>query len=392
MACLDDVRTGRWGTIGGTDDHGNPVSNITAATGLTYDMCVRACGAGSETALWSTFSQQLGSWLLPWLALLSQLPYGANNRFDNLMSMLLTVGSPVLAGYSLAFTALNGRWITRRLTQYELQNPSAKHAVRILTVLQQYPLRVHHGDLLTSLVTLPVNYDWWNSLAQRFKYTPTWTISTVTSMAWVVIAYLFTVIDSLLSDFIMCLNRNGQGVGSQWLWLMPIVTGWVKISPECDTAQLLQAVHDANSEVYVLRDGIPALFSTATDPIISIPDDMHDNIHRDERCTIPIYNYARFLPWTITAENILHTFHKSSEVTKQNRSDTEKSMANPVVDSGIVDQYQTSLEDQTLSQPKSIGSAVLFRLFLASILGLFLQWGTTGAAIIIHWFTPTYGA
>jgi hypothetical protein len=51
--------------------------------------------------------QKFSAWLLPWLALLSQLPFGATHRLDNFVSVLLAVGSPTLAAYSLTLTVLN---------------------------------------------------------------------------------------------------------------------------------------------------------------------------------------------------------------------------------------------------------------------------------------------
>src|SRR6266446_1906807 len=100
---------------GKTDNHGNLLPPSTSnATAITYDLCVSQCGAGQEPFQWTVFSQQFSSWQLPWLALVSQLPYGANDKLDNLESMLLTLGSPTLAlaAYSLALTVLNRRWIT----------------------------------------------------------------------------------------------------------------------------------------------------------------------------------------------------------------------------------------------------------------------------------------
>ena len=104
---------------GKTDNHGNllppPTSNATA---ITYNLCISQCGAGQEPFQWAIFSQQFSSWLLPWLALVSQLPFGANDKLDNLESMLLTLGSPTLAAYSLALTVLNGRWIAQLFSNY----------------------------------------------------------------------------------------------------------------------------------------------------------------------------------------------------------------------------------------------------------------------------------
>ena len=147
-ACMADVQNGRWGTVGGTDNYGRPVSDISKATALTYDLCLSACGATSEPFIWSNFSQQFSTWLLPWLALISQLPFGANDKLDNLVAVLLTVGSPTLAAYSLAITVLNGRWIARRFSAYTY--PNIKYAVQILSSLQQSPLKVTTGSLSLS--------------------------------------------------------------------------------------------------------------------------------------------------------------------------------------------------------------------------------------------------
>jgi hypothetical protein len=143
--------------VGKTDNHGNPLDSSTAnVTAITYDLCVEQCGAGQEPFQWTVFSQQFSSWLLPWLALVSQLPFGANDKCVNLESMLLTLGSPTLAAYSLSLTALNGRWIAQLFSNYRY--PNVKNAVRILSSLQQSPLRVDTDDaLLASLIMLPQN-------------------------------------------------------------------------------------------------------------------------------------------------------------------------------------------------------------------------------------------
>ena len=73
-------------TWGGTDYNGNPVSDPRDAVALTYRACRERCGSGQEAFNWSVFSQQFSAWLLPWLALVSQLPFGAESRLDNLIS------------------------------------------------------------------------------------------------------------------------------------------------------------------------------------------------------------------------------------------------------------------------------------------------------------------
>lgn len=56
--CIAEVQSGKWGPDGGTDNYGNPVSDISNATSITYELCTRACGPGAEPFVWNIFSQQ----------------------------------------------------------------------------------------------------------------------------------------------------------------------------------------------------------------------------------------------------------------------------------------------------------------------------------------------
>lgn len=108
-----------------------------------------------------------------YLALISQLPFGARNRPDNLVAMLLAVGSPTLAAYSLALTVLNRYWIAQRFS--DVKYPNAKNAVQILGSLQQAPLQLNAQDsLLASLVVLDFNDGFWEDLVERLDFVHTW--------------------------------------------------------------------------------------------------------------------------------------------------------------------------------------------------------------------------
>jgi hypothetical protein len=108
-----------------------------------------------------------------YLALASQLPFGAKNGVDNLMTIFLTVGSPTLATYSLTLTVLNGRWIRQRFSN--VRYPNVKNAVKILSNLQQSPLEVNpEGSFLASLVVFRKNDDFWEELAVGLNYVQTW--------------------------------------------------------------------------------------------------------------------------------------------------------------------------------------------------------------------------
>src|SRR6267154_2304768 len=137
-----------YGLVTATGESVTNVSDIMNAAGFTYLACLDVCGSGTERPTWANISQQFGAWLLPYLALISQLPFGSRHRADNLMSAILTVGSPVLAGYSMILTVLNARWISRRFEN--LSFPNTGDAVRILISLQQTPLRITNEDSLLS--------------------------------------------------------------------------------------------------------------------------------------------------------------------------------------------------------------------------------------------------
>ncbi|KAJ6480370.1 hypothetical protein C8R45DRAFT_1005273 [Mycena sanguinolenta] len=402
--CLAEVQNHTWGETGGTDNHGRPVTNISNATAITYELCVRACGSGQGPFQWNIFSQQFSAWLLPYLALISQLPYGARARLDNVVSMLLTVGSPTLAAYSLALTVLNGHWIAQRFSG--VSYPNVKNAVKILSSLQQAPLQVNTEDsLLASLVVLHANDDFWEELTQLLNYVHTWSISAVASILWVVIAYVFTVVDSFTGTVsFSTLNANGQSVGSIFLWLLPIVVGWLQISPKCDSDRVHQAIDKANKIAYVATlEGKPTLASDKSNKRAIYLRKSAGDIHRDEQSTPPIYNYARFLPWTLAAEHVYYAFReasKRSDIHQPVNSDMnwEKGDKNTRIhhlnrrgSQAQVTAY-VSLEPAEFPRPRSRwGSGVVSRFLLAALAALCLTWGTTGAAIIVAFFTPTKG-
>ncbi|KDQ57919.1 hypothetical protein JAAARDRAFT_251628 [Jaapia argillacea MUCL 33604] len=406
-SCMADIRNGKWGTVGGTDNYGNPVDDIQNATAITYDLCLRACGSGPEAFSWSDFSEQFSAWLLPYLALVSQLPFGAKNRLGNLTSVILTVGSPALAGYSLCLTVLNGRWITRRFQH--LSYPNADKAVRILSNLQQSPLRITSDDtLLSSLIVLHQNDEWWAELKEALDYTHTWSIAAATQIAWVVIAYVLTVIDSL-SNMANNVNSNGQGVGSVWLWLLPIVIGWLQLSPKCDYDRLRKAfdktkslafVATANGAVKASDLSEERAFSIDGHPPGLVPDShRRSSITRDEELSAPIFNYARFLPWVQAVEDVATVFRVASRNANDHLSVDPNVPWNLDRDGEVDASNRSGTEEQVLvytrppryARRSRWGPGVYKRVVVASLFALMLQWGTTGAAVVVVWFTPTTG-
>jgi hypothetical protein len=157
---------------------GTFTSNLSEAWGIRYSACNNLCGprGGWEPFNWTYFSTSVSSWVLPWLALTAQLPNETRSSFNNLLSLLLAVGSPMLITYSLCLTILNNRWINkyfRGLHDYneELGRKQVKaiKAARVfLRESQHVPIRIAQNKAeFAQLVVLPENRSWWESLGKE---------------------------------------------------------------------------------------------------------------------------------------------------------------------------------------------------------------------------------
>lgn len=390
------------------DAHGGNITNtsseILQAVGFTYDACLSQCGSGTQQPTWANTSQQFSAWLLPYLALISQLPFGARHRVDNLMSAILTVGSPVLAGYSMILTILNARWISRQFENVSF--PNSKYAVRILISLQQTPLKITNEDsLLSSLIVLPENDDWWPKIADFLDYTLTWSIASATSIAWVTVAYLLTVVGSLM-DVNANLNSSGQGAGSVWLWLIPIVIGWLQLSPKCDYVRITRAMENADAMAFVAtHHGVMRASDLSEKRAISIDSTSEQPSSPDENLTPPIYNYARAIPWSRSAEDVLNAFQMASNNSRMHRpvrmgdiwkNAGGRNIIEPSNRSGNPSEVNAYCRLPRYAAPRygvrnPWASGIFFRMFVASLLPMALQWATTGAAVLVVYFTPTVG-
>jgi hypothetical protein len=51
---------------------------------LSYTQCLAECGDGMGDIDWARFSQTFSSWLLPWIALMFQIPFGGEGELCTL--------------------------------------------------------------------------------------------------------------------------------------------------------------------------------------------------------------------------------------------------------------------------------------------------------------------
>ncbi|KAG1757929.1 hypothetical protein EDB19DRAFT_1901417 [Suillus lakei] len=395
--CFADIRANANATqnLGGLlNGNGDPVSNVADATAISYSLCTSFCGTGEDFSV-SVFSQGFSSWLLPYLALISQLPFGAQYRLDNLMSAVLTVGSPVLAGYSLFITLLNSRWINRRFRQ-SVDYPNSRFAVSIISSLQQVPLTLHSDRTrFASLVVLPENDSWWKYFSELVDYTHTWSIASATSTAWVVVAYILSIANSPSDTYVNFAQAGGEATSSMWLWLISIVVGWLQLSPKCDFNRL-QAAYD-RADRYTRTDAPVAPLPASAQRALTITAQEEDVISPDELLTPPVFNYSRSLQWAYIAETIFQVFKAASKKAQSRITVKGSEWVSESGDMAIHPDNRRGTPDQIRAyctqpaHPSHWAPGVFTRMALASCASLALQWGTVGGAFIVEWFTPTTG-
>lgn len=102
---------------------GVSTDNITKAWGISYNSCNKLCGpvGADDKFQWLTFLTGISSWILPWFALMAQLPYETEDTMSDISALILAMGSPLLVTYSLCVTILSSRWITKKLKSLRKQ-------------------------------------------------------------------------------------------------------------------------------------------------------------------------------------------------------------------------------------------------------------------------------
>jgi len=136
-----------------------------------------------------------------------------------------------------------------------------KHLVaKALISLQQAPVELTRDERLLAFVADPKF--WGPEITDRL----TWTVTTGSSIAWVVISYVFTLVDS----FVDSTNSVPQGhaVGTLWLWLLCLVTGWLWV-PAFASAELESAIGHANQRTAkTAAKGIKFAMAMATERLL----------------------------------------------------------------------------------------------------------------------------
>ncbi|KAL1303217.1 hypothetical protein AAFC00_006635 [Neodothiora populina] len=435
------------------DKNGNNVSEFSAQTwGVTYRSCETACN-GENVPIdfnFPNFASSITNYFLPWIALCAQLPYETGDNYSNVMSFFLAVGSPALVTYSLTVTILNRYWVrgkfnklfdralsTNVRSSYPEMHLLVRAAQFVLQEIQQVPIRLSQEDgWLSSLIVLPENLKWWINARKKLKDTRREvTPSLVAQIFLAFVAYLFTVIASFITsvgDMGVALDISS---GSLWLWLIPVIWGWVLVGTQIqpkgiDDAlkhsgatralepPIMDGVHTvkAGQRGIVSRSGLTPQphgnqtneggFETHTLDYLDIPTWNGADVGGDERRHGPIYNYAKLFTWSEVARVIEQAISTELDQIENDKAVEQDAGQNkrwdPLLREGnlrgdglAVSRYCGLSNPRTRMKAyptrREIPGEVWKRLLAACVMAVFVQAGTTGPSILIAYLTPTVG-
>ncbi|KAF7355978.1 Pleiotropic drug resistance ABC transporter protein [Mycena venus] len=385
--------------------------------GITYRACQANCGMHllRQDINFSAASIPLMTWLLPWLALIAQLPFEASDIWTNILSGFLCIGSPALATYSLALTAFNRWYITDRFKKLrrmaERDTPREYHyiAERVdaaAFILQETAAVIDSSggpdvglQFASSIVwswMFPIVYGYIKVGSQykagciqvalmnnRTIMKPNiWTIQGY-QRGLLAHAALYTPLRPAESEASRGPAPSQSGLnrlGAPLSLLHPLAStsGPQRHQP------FLASDHDsdeaAKSETTLTPAPIPP--DRAPPP----PTWCGYDIRGDERQEGPIFNYARVFTWFAVAKHVEHGFEAAITNFRAGQPvPTTTKEAAKCCDWG---QHENLTVFQAWSD---LPGAAINHMWMAALIALLLQWGTTGAAVFVAYLTPSIG-
>ena len=153
----------------------------------------------------------------------------------------MSVGSPALAAYSLMITSFNTRMVYQRANR--MTHEDKVDVAKSLVALQQTALHLTKDPRL--LDRFPVDDGWRQEVLERFDKRNAWSFTTRFSVAWVVITFIFTLVDAFVSlDDPSSGGSEGLAVGTLWLWSLCLVIGWLSV-PIFSSSEVKAALRSA---------------------------------------------------------------------------------------------------------------------------------------------------
>jgi len=346
---------------------------------------------------------------------------------DDILSFLITIGSPALAAYSLQVTHLNRRWITAAFL--DIDHANSKDIATVLSALHNVPIQTSPRPPFLYPLVVRANDKYWRRLLVAAKKTRRWSIPLGMSFVLVIFAAILTILDSVNSPRP---GDIGYAIAAIWSFLLPLVIGWMYVGSEPEPNHLKDSLRAANRKALVAADQRNRPMESTLTIEFMKAEDAHP-ARKDELKTVPVFNYSRAFISPLLGELVL-------ESTKNAATNLEREIpvGKPWVEGGwdarsddngirtgaeyseyctrVPPQLMTGLTRTTSLDTQSsetIGNAIPLlplhgprratqnpsrwatgiwkRVAISAALALGLQWGTTGAAIFIHYVAPPAG-
>ena len=320
----------------------------------------------------------------------------------------------------------------------------------VLEEAQQVPLRVSQEQgWFSSLTVAARNEPWWENLERKLKDTRRGrTLSLAFQMSVAILAWLLTIISAFVSSLGDIATALQIAAGNIWVWMVselpqslsnmltrlqiPVILGWIRVG----TQQLPKSIDKAletenaflalgppnvpnsteesmytesrNQRGLIVADKRDSGLTPQTSRTPRLPREEHQgtshffNIRGDEKRRGPVFNYAR----TFTYCHLVGTVTQALQTTIDNICDRktcsgehefqEQGHRTGLLGNGACTEAYCGLDRpdrEIYAYPEwsEIPSAIWIGMGFSAVLALILQWGTTGAAIIIAYLTPTKG-
>ena len=357
---------------------------------------------------------------------------------EDVLSFLITIGSPALAAYSLQITNLNTRWLSRAFL--DVKYPNSKAIPTVISAFHHAPVQISpYPTLLPSLIVLPQNDGYWNTLLRGVKKIRRWSIPLIMNFVWVTIGALLTLVGSFDPS---SPGDVGNGIVAIWIYLLPLIIGWMYVGSEPEPNHLRECLETANLAAWVATDQSPVLAESIPGhralAIDLVKADDVPSTRKDELKGNPIFNYSRVFIWSQNAERVLASVKNAASnaeqkimvgslgggwdlvwvkgehgnIPNENRDGRDDqvtqycTVAFPPLGPSTVG-MPSPKSTRTLSttpelpqfhepqlgarNPSRWATGIWGRVVLATIFALGLQWGTAGGAIIVHYWEYPIG-
>ncbi|KAJ7886689.1 hypothetical protein B0H13DRAFT_1627864 [Mycena leptocephala] len=396
--------------------------------GITMKACEENCGFDvlRQSVDFTTSAITITTWLLPWLALIAQLPFEAHG-WMNILSGCLCVGSPALAAYSIALTVFNRWYISLKfqrlrssaakdtLQEYQYMVERVEAAEFILQEVQPSPMRANQrtGELANLIVLNdPHRQNFWKTAAKDLSNTRRgFTYSFLAQVLMAFLAYLISFI-AAVHDSLGSPDVGLQFASSSvWSWMFPIVFGSIRVGSQYKAGSVKEALTD--NMIIPERDVHgQARYARLQEPSLTDEDEAHEtypllpfsvdtrrlesalppptwlgfDIRGDERREGSIFNYARIFTWFAFAEHLGRGFENSI-----NSFRAGAAIPSTTEEAAALCGFKPQEDLVAFTAWSELPTPAIQHMLAAAFLALFLQWGTTGSAIFVAYSTPAVG-